>query len=90
MPISVSSGHFALRYEVPKFLARGGHLCMAMLTIAAIAVLELELARGARARGGAQHARGFQELVGRVVTAVFRIPYSWESPYSWDGRQFTY
>ena len=22
MPISVSSGHFALRYEVPKFLAR--------------------------------------------------------------------
>ena len=35
MPISVSSGHFALRYEVPKFLARGGHLCMAVLTIAA-------------------------------------------------------
>ena len=34
MPISVSRGHFALRYEVPKFLARGGHLCMAMLTIA--------------------------------------------------------
>ena len=27
MLISVSSGHFALRYEVPKFLARGGHLC---------------------------------------------------------------
>ena len=24
MPISVSSGHFALRYEVPKFLPRGG------------------------------------------------------------------
>ena len=37
MPISVSSRHFALRYEVPKFLARGGHLCMAMLTIAAVA-----------------------------------------------------
>ena len=36
MPISVSSGHFALRYEVPKFLARGGHLCMAVLTIAAL------------------------------------------------------
>ncbi len=35
VPISVSSGHFALRYEVPKFLARGGHLCMAVLTIAA-------------------------------------------------------
>ena len=35
MPISVSSGHFALRYEVPKFLARGGHLCMAVLTITA-------------------------------------------------------
>ena len=35
MPISVSSGHFALRYEVPKFLPRGGHLCMAVLTIAA-------------------------------------------------------
>ena len=35
MPISVSRGHFALRYEVPKFLARGGHLCMAMLTITA-------------------------------------------------------
>ena len=33
MPISVSSGHFALRYEVPKFLARGGHLCMAVLTV---------------------------------------------------------
>ena len=36
MPISVSSTHFALRYEVPKFLARGGHLCMAMLTIAVL------------------------------------------------------
>eukprot|EP01048_Picozoa_sp_COSAG05_P010024 COSAG05_NODE_860_length_6900_cov_15.221291_2_plen_57_part_00 len=35
MPISVSSGHFALRYEVPKFLPRGGHLCMAVLTITA-------------------------------------------------------
>ena len=34
MPISVSSGHFALRYEVPKFLPRGGHLCMAVRTIA--------------------------------------------------------
>ena len=33
VPISVSSGHFALRYEVPKFLARGGHLCTAVLTI---------------------------------------------------------
>ena len=33
VPISVSSGHFALRYEVPKFLPRGGHLCMAVLTI---------------------------------------------------------
>ena len=31
MPISVSRTIFALRYEVPKFLARGGHLCMAML-----------------------------------------------------------
>ena len=35
VPISVSRGHFALRYEVPKFLPRGGHLCMAVLTIAA-------------------------------------------------------
>ena len=35
VPIYVSRGAFALRYEVPKFLARGGHLCMAMLTIAA-------------------------------------------------------
>ena len=35
--ISVSRGHFALRYEVPKFLARGGHLCMAVLAIAAVA-----------------------------------------------------
>ena len=33
MPISVPRTHFALRYEVPKFLPRGGHLCMAMLTI---------------------------------------------------------
>ena len=33
VPISVSSGHFALRYEVPKFLPRGGHLCMAVRTI---------------------------------------------------------
>ena len=41
MPISVSSGHFALRYEVPKFLARGGHLCMAVLTIAAVLQLNL-------------------------------------------------
>ena len=38
VPISVSSGHFALRYEVPKFLARGGHLCMAVLTIIAVTV----------------------------------------------------
>ena len=37
VPISVSSPCFALRYEVPKFLARGGHLCMAMLTITAVA-----------------------------------------------------
>ncbi len=36
VPIYVSRGHFALRYEVPKFLPRGGHLCMAMLTIAAM------------------------------------------------------
>ena len=36
MPISVSRGHFALRYEVPKFLARGRHLYMAVLTIAAL------------------------------------------------------
>ena len=27
VPISVSSGHFALRYEVPKFLPTRGHLC---------------------------------------------------------------
>ena len=37
VPIYVSRGHFALRYEVPKFLPRGGHLCMAMLTIAELA-----------------------------------------------------
>ena len=36
MPISVSRTHFALRYEVPKFLARGGHLCMAVLTISVL------------------------------------------------------
>ena len=36
VPISVSRTHFALRYEVPKFLARGGHLCMAVLTIATV------------------------------------------------------
>ena len=30
MPISVSRGNFPPRYEVPKFLARGGHLCMAV------------------------------------------------------------
>ena len=41
VPISVSSRHFALRYEVPKFLPRGGHLCMAMLTIATVGVLDL-------------------------------------------------
>ena len=35
VPIYVSSGHFALRYEVPKFLPRGGHLSMAVLTIRA-------------------------------------------------------
>ena len=34
VPIYVSSRCFALRYEVPNFLPRGGHLCMAaMLTI---------------------------------------------------------
>ena len=47
VPISVSRGHFALRYEVPKFLPRGGHLCMAMLTITAV-YLHLYMA----ARGG--------------------------------------
>ena len=45
VPISVSSRHFALRYEVPKFLPRGGHLCMAMLTIAA-AMDELTIDHG--------------------------------------------
>ena len=35
VPISVSRGHFALRYEVPKFLPRGGHLCMAIANEAA-------------------------------------------------------
>ena len=44
VPISVSSGHFALRYEVPKFLARGGHLCMAVLTIAAFLLPPARLA----------------------------------------------
>ena len=34
VPIYVSSRCFALRYEVPNFLPRWGHLCMAMLTIA--------------------------------------------------------
>ena len=43
MPISVSRTHFALRYEVPKFLPRGGHLCMAMLSVAAIVALGREL-----------------------------------------------
>ena len=40
VPISVSSRHFALRYEVPKFLPRGGHLCMAVRTIAALTLLQ--------------------------------------------------
>ena len=63
MPISVSSGHFALRYEVPKFLARGGHLCMPM------AMLKQQYKhagpprciwaeRGARAAAGAGRAPG--------------------------------
>ena len=39
MPIYVSRGNFPPRYEVPKFLARGAHLCMAMLTIAVGAVV---------------------------------------------------
>ena len=39
VPIYVSRGNFPPRYEVPKFLARGGHLCMAMLTITAVDVL---------------------------------------------------
>ena len=50
VPISVSSGHFALRYEVPKFLARGGHLCMAVLTIAAVHVLRYVLSSGYQMR----------------------------------------
>ena len=33
VPIYVSRGNFPPRHEVPKFLPRGGHLCMAMLTI---------------------------------------------------------
>ncbi len=48
VPISVSSPCFALRYEVPKFLPRGGHLCMAVLTITAVARKEAR----ARARLG--------------------------------------
>ena len=43
VPISVSRGHFALRYEVPKFLARGGHLCMAVLTITAVLLDTVQL-----------------------------------------------
>ena len=50
MPISVSSPCFALRYEVPKFLARGGHLCMAVLTIAAVHVLRYVLSSGYQMR----------------------------------------
>ena len=46
MPIYVSSTHFALRYEVPKFLPRGGHLCMAMLTIAVPPTLDAVWAGG--------------------------------------------
>ena len=41
--ISISRDHFALRYEVPKFLARGGHLCMAMLTITAVGPCQITM-----------------------------------------------
>ena len=44
VPIYVSRGNFPPRYEVPKFLPRGGHLCMAMLTIA-VPVQQLDLGR---------------------------------------------
>ena len=58
MPIYVSRGNFPPRYEVPKFLARGGHLCMAVLTITAhsctssysITVVPIGCTRQARAR----------------------------------------
>ena len=53
MPIFVSSPCFALRYEVPKFLARGGHLCMAVLTIAA--ALACARMAGAARMGRATH-----------------------------------
>ena len=55
--ISVSSRHFALRYEVPKFLARGGHLCMAVLTIAAT-------------RREVSHGRGLAAALGPARTSV--------------------
>eukprot|EP01048_Picozoa_sp_COSAG05_P033705 COSAG05_NODE_13669_length_421_cov_11.363354_1_plen_78_part_00 len=51
VPISVSRGHFALRYEVPKFLARGGHLCMAVLTIAAMVRSTIHVWRMGGSRG---------------------------------------
>ena len=43
VPIYVSRGNFPPRYEVPKFLARGGHLCMAMLTITAVVATAVDL-----------------------------------------------
>ena len=57
VPISVSSGHFALRYEVPKFLARGGHLCMATVD----ALLSLDQSAAA-APGQPQSAVGCCQL----------------------------
>ena len=57
VPISVSSGHFALRYEVPKFLARGGHLCMAVLTIAVVCI----------------HWRHFDLVVGTASARIFGL-----------------
>ena len=54
MPISVSRPRFALRYEVPKFLARGGHLCMAVLTIAIAPVCTPRPRGGGAAAGRAR------------------------------------
>ena len=75
MPISVSSGHFALRYEVPKFLARGGHLCMAVLTIAVIGRFDrwLDLYLGPfLARNG--------HLCNAMVQALTRLCYGYMPP----------
>ena len=91
MPISISSDQFALRYEVPNFLPRGGHLFM--YGYAYYYVLQLYHSRSCKCRlrmavrqcfGCGQWGRSMRSMnEGRVTRVMLRL-----GPELLPGDQF--